>query len=184
MPRRGRARAGDGGDRPAVQPHRPDGAEHAGAVAGAFADPAAVLRRGRAGAAGSADRARDGRRRAAQRHPRRGRGVAARARRSGAAGAGAAQRDRGGAAGIGGGNARHRAREPASARTQRSPSAIRRCPPEEGPFAAADEYDNLGIGRSVAETIVEAHGGALRAERSGPEATAYIRLPVSMEASP
>jgi signal transduction histidine kinase len=57
-------------------------------------------------------------------------------------------------------------------------------PADEGPFAAADEYDNLGIGRSVAETIVEAHGGALRAERSGPEATAYIRLPVSMEASP
>jgi signal transduction histidine kinase len=57
-------------------------------------------------------------------------------------------------------------------------------PIEEGPFAAADEYDNLGIGRSVAETIVEAHGGALRAERSGPEATAYIRLPVSVEASP
>jgi signal transduction histidine kinase len=57
-------------------------------------------------------------------------------------------------------------------------------PAEEGLFAAADEYDNLGIGRSVAETIIAAHGGALRAERSGPEATAYIRLPVSMEASP
>ena len=62
--------------------------------------------------------------------------------------------------------------------------AYQALPAEEGLFAAADEYDNLGIGRSVAETIVEAHGGALRAERSGPEATAYIRLPVSMEASP
>ena len=57
-------------------------------------------------------------------------------------------------------------------------------PADEGLFAAADEYDNLGIGRSVAETIVEAHGGTLRAERSGLEATAYIRLPVSMEAPP
>ena len=57
-------------------------------------------------------------------------------------------------------------------------------PAGEGIFAAADEYDHLGIGRSVAETIVQAHGGALRAERSGPEATAYIRLPVFMEASP
>ncbi len=60
----------------------------------------------------------------------------------------------------------------------------RALPIEEGQYAADEEYDNLGIGRSVVETIVEAHGGALRAERSGPEATAYIRLPVSMEASP
>jgi signal transduction histidine kinase len=57
-------------------------------------------------------------------------------------------------------------------------------PAEEAPFAAADEYDNLAIGGSVAKTIVEAHGGALRAERSGPDASACIRLPVSMEASP
>jgi hypothetical protein len=36
----------------------------------------------------------------------------------------------------------------------------------------------------VAETIVEAHGGALRAERSGLDATAHICLPISLEASP
>jgi signal transduction histidine kinase len=57
-------------------------------------------------------------------------------------------------------------------------------PVEDGSSAADDEYDNLGIGRSVAETIVEAHGGALRAERSGLDATAHICLPISMEASP
>ena len=68
--------------------------------------------------------------------------------------------------------------------TRRSPSVIARCPPMRGRSPPTDEYDNLGIGRSVAETIVEAHGGALREERSGLEATAYIRLPVSMEASP
>jgi len=57
-------------------------------------------------------------------------------------------------------------------------------PVEDGSSAADDEYDKLGIGRSVAETIVEAHGGALRAERSGLDATAHICLPISMEASP
>jgi signal transduction histidine kinase len=57
-------------------------------------------------------------------------------------------------------------------------------PDDEGLFAAGGEYDNLAIGRSVAETIVEAHGGALREERSGPAATAYLRLPLSLEAAP
>lgn len=41
-----------------------------------------------------------------------------------------------------------------------------------------------GIGHSVATTIVEAHGGALREERSGLDASAHIRLPLSLEAAP
>lgn len=50
-------------------------------------------------------------------------------------------------------------------------------PPEERTCEAYGEYDDLGIGRCVATTIVEAHGGALREEPAGPETTAWIRLP-------
>jgi signal transduction histidine kinase len=40
-----------------------------------------------------------------------------------------------------------------------------------------DEYDELGISRCVATTIVEAHGGTLRDETTGPDTTTWIRLP-------
>jgi PAS domain S-box-containing protein len=55
---------------------------------------------------------------------------------------------------------------------------------DEGGLSFAGEYDVMGIGRSVATTIVEAHGGALRDERSGADASAHIRLPVSVETAP
>jgi two-component system, OmpR family, phosphate regulon sensor histidine kinase PhoR len=39
------------------------------------------------------------------------------------------------------------------------------------------EYDDIGIGRSVAETIVEGHGGSLSEETSDAETTSWIHLP-------
>jgi signal transduction histidine kinase len=44
------------------------------------------------------------------------------------------------------------------------------------------EYDDIGIGRSVAETIVQGHGGALTEEASGSETTSWIHLPADLEA--
>jgi signal transduction histidine kinase len=40
------------------------------------------------------------------------------------------------------------------------------------------EYDELGINRLVTSTIISAHGGDLRRETVGGEATAWIRLPM------
>jgi len=40
-----------------------------------------------------------------------------------------------------------------------------------------DEYDELGISRCVATTIVEAHGGTVRDETTGADTTTWIRLP-------
>jgi signal transduction histidine kinase len=42
---------------------------------------------------------------------------------------------------------------------------------------AFGEYDDIGIGRSVAETIVEGHGGSLAAEATDSEMTNWIYLP-------
>jgi signal transduction histidine kinase len=39
------------------------------------------------------------------------------------------------------------------------------------------EYDDIGIGRSVAQTIVEQHGGSLSEEASDSERTSWIHLP-------
>ena len=39
------------------------------------------------------------------------------------------------------------------------------------------EYDDIGIGRSVAQTIVEGHGGSLSDEATDSERTSWIRLP-------
>lgn len=39
------------------------------------------------------------------------------------------------------------------------------------------EYDDMGIGRSVAETIVEGHGGSMSEECDETETTNWIRLP-------
>jgi signal transduction histidine kinase len=55
-------------------------------------------------------------------------------------------------------------------------------PPEERTIEAYGEFDDLAIGRSVAKTIVAAHGGALREEPAGPETTAWIRLPAALRA--
>jgi signal transduction histidine kinase len=43
---------------------------------------------------------------------------------------------------------------------------------------ALGDYDDLGIGRGVTATIVEAHGGVLHQETEGPEATAWFELPI------
>jgi signal transduction histidine kinase len=42
---------------------------------------------------------------------------------------------------------------------------------------AYGEYDDIGIGRSVAQTIVREHGGSLSEEASDSERTSWIRLP-------
>ena len=42
---------------------------------------------------------------------------------------------------------------------------------------AYGEYDDIGIGRSVAQTIVEEHGGSLSEEASDSERTSWIHLP-------
>jgi signal transduction histidine kinase len=55
-------------------------------------------------------------------------------------------------------------------------------PPEERTIDGYGEYDEIGIGRSVAKVIVDAHGGSLREEVSGPERTAWIRLPAARRA--
>jgi signal transduction histidine kinase len=47
-----------------------------------------------------------------------------------------------------------------------------------------DEYDDIGIGRSVAETIVAGHGGALRDETTDAEKTSWIYLPAGAGANP
>jgi signal transduction histidine kinase len=39
------------------------------------------------------------------------------------------------------------------------------------------EYDDIGIGRSVAQTIVEGHGGSLSDEATDSERTSWIHLP-------
>jgi nitrogen-specific signal transduction histidine kinase len=46
------------------------------------------------------------------------------------------------------------------------------------------EYDDIGIGRSVAETIVRGHGGSLSEEADGSETTKWIHLPAQPGASP
>lgn len=55
----------------------------------------------------------------------------------------------------------------------------RALPPEERPLATYGEYDDVGIGRCVATTIIEAHGGSLREQSSGADTIATIRLPAS-----
>jgi signal transduction histidine kinase len=52
-------------------------------------------------------------------------------------------------------------------------------PPEDRANAADSEYDDMGIGRSVAETIVAGHGGSLRDEISDTANTSWIHLPAS-----
>jgi signal transduction histidine kinase len=44
------------------------------------------------------------------------------------------------------------------------------------------EYDDIGIGRSVAETIVRGHGGSVTEEEDGSETTRWIHLPAAAEA--
>ena len=44
--------------------------------------------------------------------------------------------------------------------------------------SAGGEYDELGINRLVTSTIIAAHGGTLRRDMVGGEATAWIRLPM------
>ena len=39
------------------------------------------------------------------------------------------------------------------------------------------DYDDIGIGRSVAETIAEGHGGSLSDEATDTETTSWLRLP-------
>jgi signal transduction histidine kinase len=46
------------------------------------------------------------------------------------------------------------------------------------------EYDDIGIGRSVAETIVQGHGGSLSEEADDSETTSWIHLPAQPGASP
>jgi signal transduction histidine kinase len=46
------------------------------------------------------------------------------------------------------------------------------------------EYDDIGIGRCVAETIAEGHGGSLREEAGESETTSWICLPAGNGASP
>jgi signal transduction histidine kinase len=41
------------------------------------------------------------------------------------------------------------------------------------------DYDDIGIGRSVAETIAEGHGGSLSDEATDTEMTSWIRLPAA-----
>ena len=41
------------------------------------------------------------------------------------------------------------------------------------------DYDDIGIGRSVAETIAEGHGGSLSDEATDTETTSWIRLPAA-----
>jgi len=44
------------------------------------------------------------------------------------------------------------------------------------------EYDDIGIGRSVAQTIVESHGGSLREEATESERTSWMHLPADVGA--
>jgi signal transduction histidine kinase len=44
------------------------------------------------------------------------------------------------------------------------------------------EYDDIGIGRSVAETIVRCHGGSVSEEADGSETTRWIHLPADVGA--
>jgi signal transduction histidine kinase len=44
------------------------------------------------------------------------------------------------------------------------------------------EYDDIGIGRSVAQTIVESHGGSLREEATELERTSWMHLPADVGA--
>jgi two-component system, OmpR family, phosphate regulon sensor histidine kinase PhoR len=56
-------------------------------------------------------------------------------------------------------------------------------PPEQRTMSAAlgEQYDDLRVNRSVATTIVEAHGGTLGEESQEREVTAWIRLPAMGE---
>jgi signal transduction histidine kinase len=45
------------------------------------------------------------------------------------------------------------------------------------------DYDDVGLGRSVAETIAEGHGGSLREETTGSEITSWIYLPAESGAN-
>ncbi len=54
--------------------------------------------------------------------------------------------------------------------------------PEERVEGTPTEYDELGIGRLVVETIAAAHGGEVRHESEGTDVTAWIRLPAESEA--
>jgi signal transduction histidine kinase len=55
-------------------------------------------------------------------------------------------------------------------------------PLEETMVDAEGEYDEIGINRMVAETIVAAHGGDLSREQTNSEAIVWIRLPETREA--
>jgi signal transduction histidine kinase len=46
---------------------------------------------------------------------------------------------------------------------------------------AYGEYDDLGLSRCVADTIVEAHGGTLSQDNAGSATTTWMRLPISEE---
>jgi nitrogen-specific signal transduction histidine kinase len=46
------------------------------------------------------------------------------------------------------------------------------------------EYDDIGIGRCVVETIAEGHGGSLREDTGDVETTSWIYLPAGTGASP
>jgi signal transduction histidine kinase len=46
------------------------------------------------------------------------------------------------------------------------------------------EYDDIGIGRTVAQTIVESHGGSLREEATDSERTSWMHLPADVGAPP
>ena len=52
-------------------------------------------------------------------------------------------------------------------------------PPEERTLEAHGEYDDLGISRCVARTVISALGGALREDQESPESTTWIRLSVT-----
>jgi signal transduction histidine kinase len=47
-----------------------------------------------------------------------------------------------------------------------------------------DQYDDIGIGRSVATTVVKAHGGSLSVDATDSEATIWIHLPAAAGGSP
>jgi signal transduction histidine kinase len=49
---------------------------------------------------------------------------------------------------------------------------------------AYSEYDDIGIGRSVAQTIVEGHGGSLSDEATDSERTSWMHLPAFEGAHP
>ena len=46
------------------------------------------------------------------------------------------------------------------------------------------EYDDIGIGRCVVETIAEGHGGSFREDAGDAETTSWIYLPADHGAQP